>query len=136
MNSHPRRSRKTAGLVERRELLDRAGIAETLDRIAGEILDGGVDPADLFVVGIRTGGACLAERLGWVLRRETDREIPHGVIDITLYRDDVFIGLPQPVVGRTEMPFDMTGIDLVVVDDVLYTGRTVRSALDEMARRA
>ena len=50
------------------------------------------------------------------------------MIDIALYRDDVLVGLPQPVVGRTEMPFDVTGIDLVLVDDVLYTGRTVRSA--------
>ena len=119
-----------ASLTQEKILLDGAGIERALETIAIDIVasSGGVDR--LAIVGIHTGGVHLARRLCERIAANEGTRPPEGMIDITLYRDDVFIGLPQPVVGRTEMPFDVSGIDIVLVDDVLYTGRTVRSALD------
>ena len=111
-------------------LLDGLAIKRTLRRMAREIveLSGGVD--GLVIVGIHTGGVHLATRIARYITDDEGAEPQQGMIDITLYRDDVFIGLPQPVVGRTEMPFDVTGTRIVLVDDVLFTGRTIRAALD------
>ncbi len=117
-------------MIERRELLDEAGIARALRRIAHEIVERNGGTKDLALVGIRTGGVHLARRLRELVREAENAELPMGIVDITLYRDDVFEGLPKPVVGSTEMPFDVRGKLLVLVDDVLYTGRTVRAALD------
>ena len=119
-----------ATLTEENILLDAHGIEQALAQMARDIVtsSGGVDR--LAVVGIHTGGVHLAKRICDLISANEGQRPPEGMIDITLYRDDVFIGLPQPVVGRTEMPFDVSGIDLVLVDDVLYSGRTVRSALD------
>jgi pyrimidine operon attenuation protein/uracil phosphoribosyltransferase len=83
------------------------------------------------LVGIRTGGLVLAERLGHLLGRG-GQSLPVGAIDIALYRDDVFEGLPRPEVGSTELPFSLPGKIIVLVDDVLYTGRTVRAALQAL----
>lgn len=115
-------------LRTRRTLLDGAAITRALDRMALEIIEqnGGTD--GLVLVGIHTAGVPLAKRL----QRRIGDNIPVGMIDITLYRDDVFIGLPQPVVGETELPFEVDGARMVLVDDVLYTGRTVRAALDAL----
>ena len=119
-----------APLTQEKILLDSVGITTALETIAADIVKscGGVER--LAIVGIHTGGVHLAKRLCGLIAATEGTRPPEGMIDITLYRDDVFIGLPQPVVGRTEMPFDLSGIDIVLVDDVLYTGRTVRSALD------
>jgi pyrimidine operon attenuation protein/uracil phosphoribosyltransferase len=119
-------------LVERRVLADEAAVARMLKRIAHEIVErnGGVDGVAL--VGIRTGGAHLAARLRRLIGDIEGRQPPLGTVDITLYRDDVFHGLPRPEVGPTELPFDLAGVTIVLVDDVLYTGRTVRAALDAL----
>ncbi len=113
-----------------RVVLDSAGVRRALRRIAREVVEacGGVE--HLAIVGIHTGGVHLATRLADIIAEDEGERPAEGQIDITLYRDDVFIGLPQPVVGRTEMPFDVDGVHLVLVDDVLFTGRTIRSALD------
>jgi pyrimidine operon attenuation protein/uracil phosphoribosyltransferase len=132
----PRRPPPEAELVVRRELLDEAGLARTLRRIAHEIAErhppaeaGG---RDLALVGIRTGGLVLAERLVKLLASAENVAVPLGAIDISLYRDDVFVGLPRPEVGPTELPFELSGRTVVLVDDVLYTGRTIRAALDAL----
>lgn len=116
----------------KRVLLDEAALSRTLDRMALEIVERNAGSELLALVGIHTGGVPLANRLQARIARHVGSEVPIGMIDITLYRDDVFIGLPQPVVGQTELPFDLTGRRLVLVDDVLYTGRTVRAALDAL----
>jgi pyrimidine operon attenuation protein/uracil phosphoribosyltransferase len=124
--------------VERRELLDAAGIHRALVRIAEQIVDRNAsaheDAGDLLLVGIRTAGVPLAERLANLIAETRVVLRPElGAIDITLYRDDVFEGLPKPEVGVTEIPgHTIGGRTVVLVDDVLYTGRTIRAALDAL----
>jgi pyrimidine operon attenuation protein/uracil phosphoribosyltransferase len=118
-------------LVERREVLDERGIERALTRMAAEIVErAGGRP--LAFVGIRTRGVPLSRRLRERVEKLEATTVATGAIDITLYRDDVFEGLPSPVVGSTEIPFDLKDRIVVLVDDVLYTGRTVRAALDAL----
>lgn len=112
--------------------MDGPGIARALRRIGHEIVERNRGVGDLVLVGIRTGGAYLAERLRALLKEIEGRDVPCGIVDIALYRDDVFRGLPRPEVGPTELPFPIEDQVVVLVDDVLFTGRTVRAALDEL----
>jgi pyrimidine operon attenuation protein/uracil phosphoribosyltransferase len=121
-------------LVERRTLADEAAVARILRRMAHEIVEKNGGVAGLALVGIRTGGLHVAERLAALIAQAEGTRPPLGAIDITLYRDDVFRGLPRPEVGPTELPFALGGVTVVLVDDVLYTGRTVRAALDGRPR--
>lgn len=117
-------------LTLNRVLLDAAGVRRALRRMAREVVELADGTEHLAVVGIHTGGVHLARRLCDIIAEDEGVRPQEGMIDITLYRDDVMIGLPQPIVGRTEMPFDVSGTAIVLIDDVLFTGRTVRSALD------
>ena len=127
------RSPRDENLIERRELLDQAGMLRALKRIAAEIAERNHGFKDLALVGIRTGGLFLAARLAQLCQEiEPGLELPMGAVDITLYRDDVFVGLPRPEVGTTQLPFALESRTIVLVDDVLYTGRTVRAALDAL----
>ena len=121
--------------MEKRELLDAAGIQRALKRIAHEIVERNARAGgDLVLVGIHTAGVPLAERLAKFVGETGELPAPPvGKIDITLYRDDVFVGLPKPEVGSTELPnHSIAGKTVVLVDDVLYTGRTIRAALDAL----
>jgi pyrimidine operon attenuation protein/uracil phosphoribosyltransferase len=111
----------TAGEVER-----------TLDRLAEEVLAGHQNLDSLVVVGIRTGGAFLAQRLAHRISRRAARDIRVGVLDITLYRDDWTRISHKPLVGKTELPGSIDDQEVLLVDDVLFTGRTVRAALDAL----
>lgn len=127
------RGRDAAGaLIERRIVADEAAIARMLKRMAHEIVERNEGAEALALVGIRTGGLHLAERLVPLIEQIEGTRPLLGAVDITLYRDDVFIGLPKPEVGVTELPFRLAGTKIVLVDDVLFTGRTVRAALDAM----
>jgi pyrimidine operon attenuation protein/uracil phosphoribosyltransferase len=119
-------------LVERRVLADEAAVARMLRRLGSEIVEKSGGPAGLALVGIRTGGLLLAERLAALIEQIEGHRPLLGAVDITLYRDDVFRGLPRPEIGPTELPFDLEGVTVVLVDDVLFTGRTVRAALDAL----
>jgi pyrimidine operon attenuation protein/uracil phosphoribosyltransferase len=115
-------------------VMDAERTARALTRIAHEIVERNRGADDLCLVGVRTRGVPIARRLGKLLLGITGREVPTGALDITLYRDDFMrhaVG-PQPVVGRTEIPFSIDGKNILLVDDVLYTGRTVRAALDAL----
>ncbi|MBN2574065.1 MAG: bifunctional pyr operon transcriptional regulator/uracil phosphoribosyltransferase PyrR [Deltaproteobacteria bacterium] len=117
-----------SNLVERSEILDSVGMARVLRRLAFEVVER--NGQDSYFVGIRTGGAWLAERMVRLLVEGGEKRPDLGAIDITLYRDDVFHGLPKPEIGPTELDAPIDGRTVVLVDDVLNTGRTVRAAMD------
>ncbi len=117
---------------EKAKILDREGIRRSLKRIAHEIVERNKGVDNIVLVGIRKRGVPLAYRLQKYLREIEGKEIPVGSLDITLYRDDLNLRLEQPKVGKTEINFSIDGKDVILVDDVLYTGRTVRSALDAL----
>jgi pyrimidine operon attenuation protein/uracil phosphoribosyltransferase len=113
-------------------VMDADRIARTLTRIAHEIVERNKGVDSVALVGIRTRGVYIARRLARTLKQITGDEVPTGALDITLYRDDLMrnaVG-PQPVIRRTEIPFSIDNKTILLVDDVLYTGRTTRAALD------
>ncbi len=117
---------------EKARIMDSNALNRTLTRITHEILEKNRGSENLVIVGIMTRGACLAERIVKKISEIDKRKVPLGILDINLYRDDLTTIASQPVVHKTEIPVDINGKKLVLVDDVLYTGRTIRSALNAL----
>ncbi len=115
-----------------RILMDQQEMARALTRISHEILERNKGAQGLALVGIRTGGVFLAQRIVTRIRQIEQSEVPFGELDITLYRDDLSIRRDQPEVKKTLIPFDISGTHVVLVDDVLFTGRTIRAAMDAL----
>jgi pyrimidine operon attenuation protein/uracil phosphoribosyltransferase len=123
---HPR------GYSERLELMDAGRLARTLLRIAHEIVERHPDQRNVVLVGVRSRGVPMARRLARLIREAAGAEPPVGALDITLYRDDLTMASSQPMLRGTEIPVSIDGRNVVLVDDVLFTGRSVRGALDEL----
>ncbi len=109
-------------------LMKKKQIEEKISQIVEEILK--EDLEDMVLIGIRTGGAFLAQRIKEKIKQRTGKELPIGILDITLYRDDWTRIAPAPVVKKTEIPFPVDEKTVILIDDVLFTGRTVRAAMD------
>jgi len=114
------------------EVMDAEDIRRALFRLSHEITEHNKGIEQLILVGIRTRGVPLAQRLALLIEEHEGAKPPVGTLDITFYRDDLSLLSPQPVVHRTEIPVHVTGKKVVLIDDVLYTGRTVRAALDAL----
>jgi len=117
---------------EKVQIMDQEGIRRALTRIAHEILEKNAGTEDLVLIGIRRRGVPLASRLAEKIKEIEGTSIPLGILDITLYRDDLSQLDYHPKVRKTEVPFSITDKQVVMVDDVLYTGRTVRAAMDAL----
>lgn len=117
---------------EKKTVMDATEINRALRRISHEIIEKNKGTGDLVLVGIRTGGVHLAKRLINFIKEIEGVEVPLGILDITLYRDDLSTKKEQPVLKKTEIPVSITDKKIVLVDDVLFTGRSIRAAMDSI----
>ncbi len=115
-----------------KELLDKRDIDRALSRIAHEIAERNRSLEDICLIGIQRGGVHLARRLARKIKDYEGAEVPCGSLDISLYRDDINLRKEQPVVRKTEIDFDINNKTVVLVDDVLFTGRSIRAAMDAL----
>lgn len=119
-------------LREKARIMDRDALRRVLVRMAHEIIERNQGTEDLVLIGIRNRGVPIAKRIARSIQEIEGVEIPTGSLDITLYRDDIGTRSDRPVVRKTEVPFDVQDKKVVLVDDVLYTGRTIRAAMDAL----
>ena len=117
---------------EKARIMDVDDMNRATMRIAHEIVEANKGTEDLVLVGIRRRGVPLAQRIARAISEFEGKEVPVGTLDITLYRDDLQLVAKQPVLRKTELPFDVEDKVVVLIDDVLYTGRTIRAAMDEI----
>jgi pyrimidine operon attenuation protein/uracil phosphoribosyltransferase len=113
-------------------VMDADGIDRSLTRVAYELLEKNKGVEDTVLVGIQTGGVFLAERLKQKINRIEGADVPTGLLDITLYRDDLRFSNKKPMLGKTDIPFSLDDRKVVLIDDVLFTGRTIRAAMDAL----
>jgi len=125
-------SGRQSSVREKGQLMSSSEIERTLVRLAHEIIEKNNGISDLGLVGVRRRGVPIAQRLANIVQRIEKGPVPVGTLDITLYRDDLSTLGPKPVVQKTDMGFSIVGKNIILVDDVLYTGRTARAAMDAL----
>jgi pyrimidine operon attenuation protein/uracil phosphoribosyltransferase len=121
---------KAVTIATEEMIMNAVAMKRALQRMAHEILDWNNGASNLALVGLQTRGVFIAKRMAAIIGSVENTTVPVGILDVTMYRDDFRIALKQPTVKVTSIPFDVDGVAVVLVDDVFYTGRTVRSALD------
>ncbi|MFH1288695.1 MAG: bifunctional pyr operon transcriptional regulator/uracil phosphoribosyltransferase PyrR [bacterium] len=114
------------------QMVDSEGFVRTVNRMAHEILERNKDAGGLAIVGIQTRGYCFAQRISQKIKEIINKDLPLGALDITLYRDDTSSGVRNPIVKETDIPFDIQDKKIILVDEVIFTGRTIRAALDAL----
>jgi len=114
-------------------VLNARALERTVARMADEIVEQADGTEQLVVVGIQRRGVQIADRVAKVIADREGAQVPRGALDITLYRDDLQTVGPRPIIGKTDIPWAIDGKTVCIIDDVLYTGRTIRAALDELA---
>jgi pyrimidine operon attenuation protein / uracil phosphoribosyltransferase len=119
-------------MKEKAKILDQETMSRSLVRIAHEIVEKNRGIQDVCLVGIRNRGVHLAHRLADYIKKIENKDIPVGILDITLYRDDLTLISSQPIVHKTEIDFNMADKNIILIDDVLYSGRTIRAAMDAL----
>lgn len=119
-------------MPDQTKVVDKQGLERLLTRISHEILERNTGSQNLVLMGMRTRGEFLAERISRIIKQIDNVDLPLGILDVTLYRDDFRTSLKQPMVSVSNITFDINGKDVILIDDVLYTGRTVRSALNAL----
>lgn len=117
-------------MMQKNEIMDESAISRAITRISHEIIEKNKGIEDLVLIGIQRRGVPLAKRIAERIKNVENSDIPVGILDITLYRDDLSLLNEHPVINGTEINFDIAGKKVVLVDDVIYTGRTVRAAID------
>lgn len=123
----------SADFREKSNIMDSETMERTFVRLAHEIIEKNREFEDsLCLIGIRTRGVYVAQRINNNIEKIIGKKIPFGVLDITLYRDDLTLVGPGPIVGKTEIDFDLAGKRVILADDVLFSGRTIRAAMDEL----
>ena len=118
--------------MEKVKLLDKNGIDSTIKRLSFEIVEKNKNLNNLAIIGIRTRGEIIAQKIHSLIKKSTKINVNYGVLDVTFYRDDFRSNLGSPKIGPSNVTFDINGMIVILVDDVLYTGRTIRAAMDEI----
>jgi pyrimidine operon attenuation protein / uracil phosphoribosyltransferase len=119
-------------MTKKKVVMDAEAIERSLTRIAYQILEKNKGVEDLVLIGIQTGGVIMAERIGGEISDIEGVTVPVGILDITLYRDDLMTSNNKPQLGKTDIPFSLDGKKVILIDDVLFTGRTIRAAMDAL----
>ncbi len=117
---------------EKAKILNDEEIKRTLQRLAHQVLESNTEKEEIVLIGIQTRGVYLAKRLQAILKEIEGKDLPFGILDITLYRDDLTVVGTKPQVKETQIDFDLNDKIVILIDDVLFTGRTIRAALDEI----